>query len=54
MDVVDDAGAEGGDGVVDEAEGDGDFVFFGAEGEGLRFVLMWWGYWRILGREADL
>ena len=41
VDVVDDAGAEGGDGVVEEAEGDGDFVFFGAEGEGLGCVLMW-------------
>lgn len=38
--VVDDAGAEGGDGVVDEAEGDGYFVFFGAECESLEGALM--------------
>ncbi|KAI4134007.1 MAG: hypothetical protein LQ347_001889, partial [Umbilicaria vellea] len=38
--VVDDAGAEGGDGVVDEAERDGYFVFFGAECESLEDASM--------------
>ena len=40
MDVVDDAGAEGGYGMVDETEGDGYFVFFGAEGKCLGFLLV--------------
>lgn len=42
MHIVNDTGAEGGDGVVDEAERDCYFVFFGAECESLGDWSMRW------------